>query len=328
MGYQQTFTTATCDSIATITLVVNSLPTITASATQNPICDGESTDLSASGGATYSWDNSLGAGAGHTVNPNTTTTFTVIGTDANGCENTDQIEITVNPLPTVDAGSDVTVCDNQDVTLTASGNGTTTYTVTGTDANGCSATDQVDVNTIPQPVSDFSATPMSGAPPLVVDFSNQSSNGTSYDWDFGNGSTASNPSNTDESETYNATGTYEVILVVSNGDCADQSSLFIVVEESPLNYVIPNGFTPNDDGTNDIFHMNISNAESVEIEIFNRWGNMVGKITSLDPSNGWDGNDFSGNPVTDGVYFYTYKIIDLQGEEHTGHQYLHLERNN
>tara|TARA_B100000508_G_scaffold141097_1_gene146935 strand:- start:16417 stop:20313 length:3897 start_codon:yes stop_codon:yes gene_type:complete len=562
--YQQTFTTATCDSIATITLVVNSLPTITASATQNPICDGESTDLSASGGATYSWDNSLGAGAGHTVNPNTTTTFTVIGTDANGCENTDQIEITVNPLPTVDAGSDVTVCDNQDVTLTASGNatsyswdngvtdgvsftpptgtttytvtgtdangcentdqvdvsvgslptvnagadfeacegemitltgsgtattynwdnggvdgvpfsatatttftvtgtnsagcsdtdqitvtvnplptvdagpditicdgedttltasgnadtytwdngitdgvsftptvgtttytvtaentntgctntdqvdvtvnpnptvnagldtticegesltlsgsgtattytwdngvtdgtpftpgtGTTTYTVTGTDANGCSATDQIDVNTIPQPVADFSATPMSGAPPLEVDFSNQSSNGTSYDWDFGNGSTASNPSNTDESETYNATGTYEVILVVSNGDCADQSSLFIVVEESPLNYVIPNGFTPNDDGTNDIFHMNISNAESVEIEIFNRWGNMVGKITSLDPSNGWDGNDFSGKPVTDGVYFYTYKIIDLQGEEHTGHQYLHLERNN
>ena len=416
--YAETFMTPTCDSIATITLVVNALPTIAASASIGTLCEGESTDLSATGGDTYSWDNSLGAGAAHTVNPTTnttytvtgtdangcentddvtitvnppptvnagsnltictgddatlngsgtattytwdngatdgisftppagTTTYTLTGTDANGCENTDQIDVTVNPVPTVNAGIDTTICEGGSITLSGSGTattytwdngvsdgvsftpsaGTTTYTVTGIDANGCSATDAIDVTATPQPDADFTATPMSGSPPLEVDFNNQSNNGTAYDWDFGNGSTISNPSNTDESMIYTETGTYEVILSVTNGNCFDQASLFIVVEESPLSFVIPNVFTPNNDGENDLFHMNISNALEVKIEIFNRWGNLVGQITSLDPLNGWDGTNLSGNPVPDGVYFYTYKIIDLQDEELTGHQYIHLER--
>ncbi len=416
--YAQTFTTATCDSIATITLVVNALPTITASASIGTLCEGESTDLSAIGGDTYSWDNSLGAGSSHTVNPSSNTTYTVTGTDANGCENTDDVTITVNPLPTVDAGSDISICLGDDATLNGSGTatsyswdnsvsdgnpftppsgtttyiltgtdangcvntdqvevtvtplptvnagidtticegesislsgsgtatsytwdngvtdgdpfapgaGTTTYTVTGTDANGCTATDDIDVNVITQPIANFTANPISGQPPLEVDFDNLSSNGTSYDWDFGNGSTTTNPSNTDESMTYTETGTYEVMLIVTNGDCSDQASLFVEVAESPLSFVIPNVFTPNNDGENDIFHMNVSNAESIEIEIFNRWGNLVGQISSTDPSYGWDGTNMAGTPAPDGVYFYTYKIVDLQGEEFTGHQYIHLER--
>ena len=106
---------------------------------------------------------------GTPFSPTNTATYTVIATDANGCISTDQVDVTVNALPTVDAGTDQVVCEGSAVTLSASGASTyswdnnivdgsvftatttTTYIVSGTDANGCSATDQVaiNVNTLP-----------------------------------------------------------------------------------------------------------------------------------------------------------------------------------
>ena len=135
------------------------------------LCIGESTTLTATGGVTYSWDNGLGVGNNFNISPAVTTTYIVNGTDASGCSGTDQVTITVNPLPVVNAGLDQTVCVGASVTLTGSGansyvwnNGVTngmaftpsvgsiTYTVTGTDANGCVNTDQVDVTVNPLPI--------------------------------------------------------------------------------------------------------------------------------------------------------------------------------
>lgn len=140
------------------------------------ICFGESTTLTATGGVTYNWQAPISAaGDVQTVIPTTTTTYTVDGVDAAGCTGTDQITVTVNPLPIVDAGSDQTVCEGGQVTLTGAGAGaggtyawdngvidnqafnppvgtTTTYTVNGTDANGCVNTDQVDVTVNPLPI--------------------------------------------------------------------------------------------------------------------------------------------------------------------------------
>ena len=154
----------TCRPAQEIVVTVN--PAVTANAgTGATICEGESTNLSASGGTSYVWDNGLGAGATHAVSPASTTTYTVTATDANGCTDTDQVTITVNAAPAVDAGTDVGICVGTSTTLTASGgvnyawdNGlgagashsvspisTTTYTVTVTAANGCTATDQITV---------------------------------------------------------------------------------------------------------------------------------------------------------------------------------------
>ena len=98
-----------------------------------------------------------------------TTTYTVTVTDSKGCTKTDAVAVTVNPLPTVDAGADVIICLETSTTLSAVGSGgtpgytylwsngantattsvspaiTTTYTVTVTDSKGCTATDQVKV---------------------------------------------------------------------------------------------------------------------------------------------------------------------------------------
>jgi Leucine-rich repeat (LRR) protein len=103
------------------------------------------------------------------VSPTSTTTYTVVGTDAANCQGTDLITITVNPLPIVNGGVDQTVCAGTSITLSGSGastyswnngaiNGTsfvpsatTTYTITGTSASGCTATDQVLVTVNPLP---------------------------------------------------------------------------------------------------------------------------------------------------------------------------------
>ena len=110
------------------------------------------------------WDNGVLDGVSF-IPPLGTTTYTVTGTDANGCSKTIQVGVTVNDLPTVWAGTDQSICnDGTTVSLNGSGAatylwdngildglsfippfGTTTFTVTGTDANGCSNTDQVDV---------------------------------------------------------------------------------------------------------------------------------------------------------------------------------------
>ncbi len=127
------------------------------------ICAGDFVTLNGTGADTYIWDNTLVTDA-TPFSPSATATYTVTGTDANGCNATDQVIVTVNALPTVDAGFDVSVCTGSSVTLSASGavtyawdnnitdataftpTATATYTVTGTDANGCSATDAVDVS--------------------------------------------------------------------------------------------------------------------------------------------------------------------------------------
>ncbi len=103
----------------TVDIVVNPLPTIVAE-TDTTMCIGESHTISASGGETYIWDNGLGDGTSHTVSPTVTTTYTVTGTDENGCENTDDVTVTINPLPVV-TSNDVRLCKNEIATLTATG---------------------------------------------------------------------------------------------------------------------------------------------------------------------------------------------------------------
>ncbi|MDC3260261.1 S8 family serine peptidase, partial [bacterium] len=162
-------TAGLCSSSTTQTVTVNSLPIVSAGTNQSVCNDGTTVTLIGSGATTYVWDNGVTDGASFT--PIETTTFNVRGTDANGCSNTDQVDVTVNDLPVVSAGTDQSVCnDGTTVTLKGSGattyvwdNGvtdgasftpieTTTFNATGTDANGCSNTDQVDVTVNDLPV--------------------------------------------------------------------------------------------------------------------------------------------------------------------------------
>ena len=114
---------------ASLAVAVHDLPTVTASATVSPICFGSNSTLNAGGTATsFTWDNGVGAGASHSVSPPTTTTYTVIGTDVNLCQNTASTTIIVTPTAvsgTVTAGTTPQCIGS-----------TTTYTVAGTVLSG------------------------------------------------------------------------------------------------------------------------------------------------------------------------------------------------
>jgi len=170
--YTVTGTLSGCTGTDQVTVFVNAVPTIVASADET-ICAGESVTISATGGTSYSWDNGAGTNATATVSPSVTTTYTVTGS-VNGCSSTDDVMVTVNALPIVNAGADQSVCEGSTVVLSATGASTyswdngvvdgspfnptasATYTVTGTDANGCIGTDQVIVNVNPLPTVSMS----------------------------------------------------------------------------------------------------------------------------------------------------------------------------
>lgn len=81
------------------------------------------------------------------------------------------------------------------------------------------------------------------------------------------------------------------------------------LEKIPSEYSIPNVFTPNNDGINDFFELNIVNIPDWELVILNRWGNTVNILNSSNDK--WDGNSFS-----DGVYFYIFSSENLEINEH------------
>lgn len=162
----------------TSAITVTGAPVINVSASSLTICEGESTQITATGANSYSWDNGLGAGATHAVSPTTTTTYTVTGSNGVSCDATEIITINVNPAPTVTASSNnSTICSGNAAQLSAAGANTytwdnnlgagatqsvtptqtTTYTVTGTDGNGCSNDADVTVAVEDEPAVSVSA---------------------------------------------------------------------------------------------------------------------------------------------------------------------------
>ena len=216
--YYVTQTLSNCESARTSSIVtLNNLPTVSAGSNQT-VCAGTSVTLSGSGASTYTWNNSVQNGVAFT--PSTTQTYTVTGTDANGCTNTSQVQVAVNALPTVSAGSNQTVCEGTSVTLSGSGantytwnnsvqNGvaftpssTQTYTVTGTDANGCTNTAQVTVtvNALPNVSAGQAQTVCAGTSVTL-----SGSGASTYTWNNNvQDGVAFTPSTT---QTYTVTGT-------------------------------------------------------------------------------------------------------------------------
>lgn len=149
-------------------VTVKELPKIVAS--DATICLGQSAAIAATGASTYVWSTGEHTSS-ITVSPTTTTSYSVAGTDLNGCSDTIVTHVTVNPLPVLQC-SDITICNDTCGTLLAQGASTyvwqpggqtgntfvacpkttTTYTLSGTTAFGCAATKKVTVNVLVRPV--------------------------------------------------------------------------------------------------------------------------------------------------------------------------------
>ena len=170
----------TCGTSAasTFVLTISPSPPIVVSSNPASFCSVGTSTLTASGSTNYVWMPGNLTGATVVVSPTTTTTYTVTGTNSQGCISTATTTVTVNPLPVVTATSSAaSVCVGGSVTLNGGGassytwnnnvmnaisfvpTATTTYMVTGTDANGCvnTATITVTVNPLPTVTANSSA---------------------------------------------------------------------------------------------------------------------------------------------------------------------------
>ncbi|MGQ3131739.1 MAG: T9SS type A sorting domain-containing protein [Flavobacteriales bacterium] len=194
-----------CSASAMTTVSVNPLPVVNAGA-DTAVCAGTAVTLSGSGAVSYTWDNGVNNGVSFT--PSATTTYTVTGTDANQCSNTDQVTVTLNQAPTLNAGADQSVCAGTAVTLTALSpapgiswnngiqNGVTftpvsggTYIATVTGANNCTASDTLvlSVNALPvvdagndQTVCAGTAVTLSGSGAVSYTWNNGVSDATAF----------------------------------------------------------------------------------------------------------------------------------------------------
>ncbi|HLP49547.1 MAG TPA: T9SS type A sorting domain-containing protein [Chitinophagales bacterium] len=210
--------TGCADSAAvgkTLTNVSNPVVALGNDVTQ---CGGTVTLDAGNAGAAYSWSN---ATSSQTLVASSTNTYTVTVTDANNCSASDEVDVTINTVPTVDLGNDVVQCggtaglfagnagatyawsDNssaQILVATASG----TYSVTVTDANTCTATDEVDVTINPVPTVDLGSDVIQCGGTTTLDAGNA---GATYDW---------SDNSSAQTLVVSASGTYSVTITDVN----------------------------------------------------------------------------------------------------------------
>ena len=202
-----------------------------------------------------------------------------------------------------------------------------TYTV-----NGCSSTASVTVVNGSLSVK-FEADKYQGFAPMLVNFDNQSK--TTLDsvgitlvksiWNFGNGTTSSFTSAVDASTTYSLPGTYTVTLYANKGTCVESYQKVIVVDV-PSKVEVPNIFTPNGDGTNDIFFLNAAGLSEINMVILDRWGHVVYELVSASGNIEWNGKNQRGVECAAGVYFYTLKATGTDGNKYDKNGTITLTR--
>ena len=161
-----------CSNTAQVSVTVNPTPSVSGGNNQS-VCAGSPVTLSGSGASSYTWSNGISNGVAFV--PVATQSYTVTGT-ANGCSNTAQVTVTVNPIPNISAGADQSICSGDPVTLNGSGGSTyqwnnnvvdgqsfaptqsDAYVVTAQDTLGCTGTDTVVVTVLENAVSTLTQT--------------------------------------------------------------------------------------------------------------------------------------------------------------------------
>ncbi len=169
-------------------------------------------------------------------------------------------------------------------------------------------------DTAPKIAADFETDKQEGFAPLAVNFKNTSvikkSPGQATPvWSFGNG--ISQIGQNTVATTYTAAGTYTSMLIISKNGCLD-TAYKIVKVEMPSKLIVPDIFTPNGDGNNDVFFLRTTSLVDITAIVFDRWGNKVFETISESGNIAWDGNNSKGNECAAGVYFY---IINAKGKD-------------
>ncbi|PKP04951.1 MAG: hypothetical protein CVU11_02065 [Bacteroidetes bacterium HGW-Bacteroidetes-6] len=343
--YIVTGTDATgCEDVDTIDIFVDPLPLVTASVSPVGICSGDSAFVSSTGAISYLWNSTVVDTSVFAVSPAATSTYSVTGTDVNGCTNTAQTTLTVYDTPQIALNvTPSSGCEDLQVQFSAAVNpsaatyewlfgdgsgsssaspvhvfpnpGTYDVSLKVSSVDGCenSITENSFVEVYPLPVSNFLADNYSVTmDDPTINFSDLSTIPFTWMWNFGDyGSPTNYTNSSDPSHTFSGPGDYIVWQTVYTDHGCSDSSFAIVHVDLNIAFYIPNAFSPyTPDGVNDVFRpygIGVALTDgSYSMRIFDRWGQMVFESENIE--NGWDGK-FNGDFVVPGVYNY---IIDVQ----------------
>lgn len=342
-GDHQTVIIDASGCVAKETAVVALNNTVTASIPDPaaPICEGTKVLLAAiSNAESFAWTPTDGLNKSNILTPEagpSATTVYSLTASTGICQQTVDVTVTVNPAPTADAGKGDTVCYGASTQLHGSGGNnyswtpaiyltdpnvpdpgvnnplnTTTYNLTVTDGNGCTSlhSDAVVVTvTPPAAISIGNDTNILAGQPVPMDVEDINGSGfDSFSWTPATG--LDNAAIRDPIATPEESVTYTVLASTAAG-CQAQGTRTINVY-SVADIFVPNAFTPNGDGHNDVLHAKpVGIRDFKYFVIFNRWGQRI--FYTADPSVGWDGS--TGGHYVNGTSTYVWMAagIDYRG---------------
>jgi gliding motility-associated-like protein len=280
------------------------------------------------GGLTYNYyqDN---AGTIPLVNPaavGIAGTYFIKGTDfLTGCSsNIQPVDVTINAKPTVSASASATdICKGSPVTLTAispgntidwpgvgSGNvvvatpsDSTTFLAIATAPNGCIDTAYVDVAVKP-----FTLTLTANPDPVLAGTNTTLNTNANFTYNVLSWSPAiffTDQTALTQNIVVKDTSKSFIVIAQSIDGCLDTASLFVTVDPNLKDFFIPNAFSPNGDGNNDLLKIYGSSIRELTVRVYNQWGELV--FETNDPVSGWDGT-WKGRPQAVGIYVYVAKV--------------------
>lgn len=325
-----------CRDTASNPLEVYGIPTISAGSDLT-ICEGTGQLLHASGGATYTWSPAAGLSCTDCPSPLATPAtdgdYTVTGYSSHGCSNTDNVHVSVIHPFHMQHGPGDTLCVGSSKVLTASGaasyawspsaglntttggtvtatpSTTTTYMAVGFDGHGCfTDTAYYVVKVYPIPVIEAGNDHTINVGQTITITPTVSPDVTNVVWSPSTGIVSS----TTPSVTVRPTMDMEYKATATNaGGCTSFDRVSVHVLCNGANVYIPNTFSPNADGANDIFYPRGTGLFTIkQARIFNRWGEEVYEkygFNANDAKSGWDGT-YKGQPALPDVYVYMFEI--------------------
>ncbi len=329
-----------CSEVSNIIIVqVNGRPDSFSVSSNSPVCTNGDLVFTLKGGASYILTGPNGfydaTASPHIYNPVKADSgwYHAQVISAGGCAIIDSVHVNVIG-PVAQASPNQLVCYGKQVQLQASGGiaytwspatglsgnnianpvatplTTTIYTVTVTDAGGCSDTSTVTVTLKDSILKAVISGPGTICPNDAVTFGDSSEGSiVSYNWDFGNGqaSQVKYPPQQTYPDALNSVQ-YIVRLIVDDAQgCAD-TSIKIIKNVANCFIAVPSAFTPNGDGNNDyLYPLNVYNITHLTFRVYSRYGQVV--FETKDGAKKWDGT-FNGHPLPTGNFIWTLDYID------------------